>query len=291
MPPEENYQRAAAPSQVVGNVPRGAYGVVIPSVEAPNLLTPAAEGWREIDIVREGGDGTAPIAIGPDEATFPLARGGSLTLRRVEHRAVFRTPYAISDDELVHPYLAPVGAVFARWNGRESLHAGAFVAGGRAWAVVGTREAGKSTLLAALHAAGHPIVTDDVLVIDDGLALAGPRAIDLRAGAAAGVGLVERPDGVREDSRERVRLPPVPAEMPLAGWIVLAWGDALGLRPLPVANRFAPLVAQRSAVLPGDDPVGLLDLVKLPAYELVRPRDFSALRPAVDRLAELAAAR
>jgi hypothetical protein len=59
------------------------------------------------------------------------------------------------------------------------------------------------------------------------------------------------------------------------------------LRPVPISERFAPLVAQRSAILPGDDPVGLLDLVSLPAYELTRPRDWSALDATVDRLAAL----
>ena len=105
-------------------------------------------------MVREQGDASAPIRIGPDEATFPLLRGGSLVLRREERVATFTTPFRISDEELAHPHLAPVGAIFALWAGRESLHAGAFVADGRAWGVLGTREAGKSTLLAALHAAG-----------------------------------------------------------------------------------------------------------------------------------------
>jgi hypothetical protein len=261
--------------------------VVIPSIETPDLLSPAGERWSGIDIVRERGDASAPVRVGPDDATFPLVAGGSLTLRRRERTAIFRTPYPISDEELAHPYLAPVGAVFARWDGRESLHAGAFAVDGAAWGVIGGREAGKSTLLAALHAAGHAIVTDDVLVIEDGRALAGPRALDLRPGAAEGAGLEGGGIAVRDGTRERFRLPEAPAELPVAGWVVLAWGDDVGLRLLPPAERFAPLAAQRSARLPGEDPLGLLDLVKLPVWELRRPRDFSALGAVVDRLAAL----
>ena len=259
----------------------------IRTVAAQHLLTPCGADWNEVTVIRRRGDATASVAVSDEAATFPLVDGGTLTLHRRDPTAEFVTPHPLDDEELIHPYLAPVGAVFARWAGRESLHAGAFTANGRAWGVLGSREAGKSTLLAALHAAGHGIVTDDVLVIDDGQALAGPRAIDLRAGAAEAVGLDEEADPVRQRTRWRVRLPPIVPELPLAGWIVLDWGADVELRLLPLAERFGPLAAQRSARLPGEDPLGLLDLIRLPVWQLRRPREWSVLDVVVERLATL----
>lgn len=264
----------------------------IRTVDALDLLTPCPADWEPVELVRRTGDATAAVSVAADEATFPLVDGGALTLRRRERTAEFVTPHAIDDEELIHPYLAPVGAIFARWAGRESLHAGAFVVAGRAWGVLGVRQAGKSSLLAALHAAGHPIVTDDVLVVDGVCALAGPRAIDLRPGAAAGLGL--RAEGravVRKGSRDRVRLPRVDAALPLAGWILPVWDDGVEVREVPLAERFAPIAAQRSARLPDEDPLGLLDLVKLPVFELRRPRDWSAVDAVVERLVGLVADR
>ena len=66
------------------------------------------------------------------------------------------------DGALVHPYLAPVALVMARWLGREGFHGGGIVAGGGVWAVLGDKTAGKSTTLAWLARAGVGVVSDDV---------------------------------------------------------------------------------------------------------------------------------
>ena len=57
-----------------------------------------------------------------------------------------------------------------------------------------------------------------------------------------------------------------------------------------MSERFEPLAAQRTAIRRDEDPVGLLDLVSLPAFELVRPRDWSAVDDVVGRLGALAGA-
>ncbi len=67
--------------------------------------------------------------------------------------------------------------------GRRSFHTGAFVASGGAWGILGGRDDGKSTMLAWLAVHGHEIVCDDVLIVGQGDALAGPRCIDLRQSA------------------------------------------------------------------------------------------------------------
>lgn len=61
-------------------------------------------------------------------------------------------------------YLAgPILGLILRLRGALSLHASAVQAGAGAVAFVGPHGAGKSTLAAALAAAGRPMVTDDVL--------------------------------------------------------------------------------------------------------------------------------
>ena len=74
-------------------------------------------------------------------------------------------------------YLAgPILGLVLRLRGALSLHASAVQAGAGAVAFVGPHGAGKSTLAAALAAAGRPIVTDDVLHVrpDGGRWLAEP---------------------------------------------------------------------------------------------------------------------
>ena len=51
---------------------------------------------------------------------------------------------------IVHPYLAPVALIMARWLGREGMHGGGVVADGGVWAVLGHKTAGKSTTLASM---------------------------------------------------------------------------------------------------------------------------------------------
>lgn len=51
-------------------------------------------------------------------------------------------------------------------RGRTTLHASAAAIQGRAVAFIGHSGTGKSTTAAALHARGHPIVTDDLLVLN-----------------------------------------------------------------------------------------------------------------------------
>jgi hypothetical protein len=57
---------------------------------------------------------------------------------------------------------------------------------------------------------------------------------------------------------------------------------------VPVAER-APRIAHHRSVLGRDPktPGGMLDLLRLPTYELRRPRDLALLDSAVDRLLAL----
>ena len=200
-------------------------------------------------------------------------------------------PHPVREDELVHPYLAPAAAVINRWQGRESVHAGAFAVDDRALGVVGTREAGESSTLAYLALDGTDVLCDDMLIVDDEHhPLAGPRSIDLRADAAqrfqAGeaIGMT----GARE--RWRLRLTPVETVQRLCGWVFLAWGDEVAARPLPARERIPRIAEERGLRLPPVRPDALLTLAELPAWELSRPQEWESLPRAADLLLELASA-
>lgn len=229
--------------------------------------------------------------MGEDEARLRLRSGGEILIDRGERSVLYRVPHPVRPDELVHPYLAPAAAVIARWTGRESMHAGAFAAGGGALGVVGTREAGKSSTLAWLARSGVDVLCDDMLIVDGDRPLAGPRSIDLRADAAERLGAGEPIGMTGARERWRLRLGPTASGATLRGWVFLAWGDRVAVRSLPASERLPRLAAERALRLPPARPDALLELTSFPAWELSRPRRWESLPEAADRLLELASAR
>ena len=192
----------------------------------------------------------------------------------------------------MHPYLAPAAAVIARWMGRESMHAGAFAAGGQALGVVGTREAGKSSTLAWLAQAGVDVLCDDMLIVDGDAPLVGP-AIDRparRRGRAPGRRRADRDDR-RARALAAAARPARRGGRSCAAGSSSRWGDRVAVRSLPAAERLPRLAAERGLRLPPARPDALLELTSLPAWELSRPRDWGSLPEAADRLLELATAR
>jgi hypothetical protein len=258
---------------------------------AAELLVEVEADAPAYEVAAEVGSAGEPDEhVGEERARLRLRSGGEILIDRRERSVRYRVPHPVRPDELVHPYLAPAAAVIARWMARESMHAGAFAAGGQALGVVGTREAGKSSTLAWLARAGVDVLCDDMLIVDGDHPLTGPRSIDLRADAAERLGAGE-PIGMT-GARERWRLrlaPPAPAA--LRGWVFLAWGDRVAVRSLPASERLPRLAAERGLRLPPARPDALLELTSLPAWELSRPRDWASLPEAADRLLELASAR
>ncbi|HEX2699666.1 MAG TPA: hypothetical protein VHM89_05605 [Acidimicrobiales bacterium] len=275
-------------SDAVGGQCPGAYGLGFSGLADPSFLATAAPHWPVVEVVRRRGRVTdARTTLDGRGAQFELTEGGSLVIERAARRSVFTTPDELSDPELVHPHLAPVGAAFAWWAQHEAFHAGAVAVDGGAWAILGDRSAGKSSTLAQLALAGHDVICDDMLVIDHGRALAGPRCVDLRLATAEGLG-IGKPMVIRGGrERWRVALGPVPAELPFRGWIFLAWGDDLSADRLPGGERLALLAGHRSVMIEPTDPSTLLELASLPAWCLTRPKQLSSLPVAVDRLLDL----
>jgi hypothetical protein len=270
-----------------GTLSRVAYGFRLAGVDS-RYLQAGGEGRPLLTVRRAVSNARERLQPPVDTKALALVGGGRLLLDRATRSAVFETPESLDDDELVHPYLAPAAAVMAGWEGWDAFHAGAFASDGRAIAILGPREQGKSTLLATLAREGVPIVTDDVLVIERGVAQAGPRCIDLRH---AHTGLLPADAGTepsRSGTRPRVRLPALETDAELAGWVALEWGTRLELEPLRPSRRLHRLASSHSrAGEPRDE--ALLELARLPGWELRRPPGLELLVETAGLLDELAA--
>jgi hypothetical protein len=270
---------------------RGAYGVAATGLEAEDRLLVAAEShWPTVRIVvdpRPAGPGGTLLE--DDRALYPDAPAGHVEVDRRSGVATFRGADRLTPDAIVHPRLGMLGALYAQWlPGRMAFHAGAFVDGGRAWAVVGERHDGKSTLMAAIALAGLPVLGDDTLVLDGMRCLSGVRCVDLRPDAADHLGVREAVATVRRGARDRLLLDGPPPEAPLAGWFFLKWADELAIRALDTPERIERIARRQGWHRRGvTDPARLLDVAALPAWELSRPRDWAHLPQALERVREL----
>ncbi len=219
-----------------------------------------------------------------------LLTGRVLDLDRDSHRATFFGE-PLSRDQLAHPYLGPVAVIFNRWAGREVFHAGAFVADGRAWIVLGPRTAGKSTLTAALAASGVEVLADDIVVTDGTTVFAGPRCVDLRepipGHALPGPALASGP--ARLGTRTRIALPPINSRWPLGGWFFLGWGDELSVEPIAIPALLRRLSVIRCAPELASDPGQLLTLAGFPGWVLRRPKEWTELAGGIEELLATAA--
>ncbi len=252
---------------------------------ADGLLVDAPPAWPSLELrhAQPGNDAPALDAVGPDGAQLKLQRGWVDVDRRAG-RVTFRLDDRPPDRDLVHPYLAPAAAVAARWMGRDSFHAGAVVVGDGAWAILGDKGNGKSTTLAWLALHGHPVLTDDLLVVNGEAALAGPRCIDLRQETSERLGVGESLGVVGQRERWRLALGVVPAQVPLRGFVTLAWHSQLSLESLRGPERLLTLLPGRTVRLAPTSPAALVELSSLPVWRLRRPRRWDALGEATERL-------
>jgi hypothetical protein len=270
---------------------RGAYGFVIEGLDDPAaLLGPAGPAWPRLRVVRDAEQppaGPAPgtVDVSDDRAEIWIGDGGRVEVERATMTVSFATRERLQDRLVVHPYLGLPASIASHWLGRQVLHAGAFVAGGRAWALVGDKEAGKSSTLGWLMRRGRQVLSDDILVIEDGVLFAGPRCVDLRPEAAAILG-GEDVGMLGNRVRWRVRLGDAPASVPVGGLVYLEWGERVLVEQLGAEERLTGLIGN-SVIRPGSgDAEPFLELAALPTFRFVRPRDLSALDASGDRLLE-----
>ena len=255
------------------------YGLCIEGLAAAHrLLGCASPDWPVLRVEKRLGDAEVEQAVTDERADFRLqGDAGSVHLDRATLTAQFNLCRPIDDEATVHPFLAMTSAIVSRWLGRDAFHAGAFVVDDGAWAVLGQKGTGKSTTLGFLAVNATTIVTDDVLVLDNGDALAGPSCVDLRPDAAAYFGAGEDLGVVGARSRFRVVLPAAPPRTPLRGWVFPTWADTLELVPVPIAQRVTLLAANLALTRAPLHPQRFLDFAALPCWELRRPRNFDML--------------
>lgn len=266
---------------------RGVYGLRVGNVHSTiPELAPAPAAWPRLHIARQSArrPPRAPLfRSGPDRVEVRFRHGEEVNIDRSTSSVTFSTRTPMSDNAVVHPFLVLPAAVFARWAGHETFHAGCFVAHRQAWAVMGHKGFGKSSTMGWLANLGYEVLTDDLLIIDGTIVLPGPRCIDLRKDAAERLG-AGVPLGVI-GSRERFRLILEPvAPTSLAGWVFLSWGESIEierLAPSAVLTRLFPYGALESD--PGD-PGAYLELASLPGWELRRPRQWKSLPDSISAL-------
>jgi hypothetical protein len=272
----------------------GAYGFeLVGAAGAAVQLVESEADWPLLEIVRRTGAASLTRSVvGADEAEIALVAGDRLAVQRTPLRATFTTARPLSDDALVHPYLAPAAAIAGYWLKREAFHAGAFLLEDGVWGVIGDKESGKSSLLADLSRRGHGVVADDALVLEQDVVFAGPRSIDLRREPARALNAGESIGTVGDRERWRLRLGPVASTSRLRGWVMLAWGDSLELSLVSPGDRLHELLAHRMIKgLPPPKPGLLLELSALPAFRLSRPRSWAQLEIATSRLVDALSGR
>jgi hypothetical protein len=156
----------------------------------------------------------------------------------------------VDDGMLAAFVVGPVFGILLSQRGLTPLHASAVAVDGRAVAFLGGPGWGKSTLAAALHARGHPIVADDIVAVRlaDARATVLPGFPQLKLWPETVSTLGGDPDGLaRVVAGAHKRLRPSPAgfshdELPLAGIYVLADEGGPQVEPLEPADAVIELV-------------------------------------------------
>jgi hypothetical protein len=264
----------------------GAWGLRFPSLEAAAHVLVDAPQWPEVDLdihhlAEPNGDRTSEWDSSGMRVALPT--GGVVQIVWPFAVTLSLSGHPIPEC-VVQPFLTTAAASIALRRGLQPFHAGAFELDGRAWAVLGAKEAGKSSTLALADQRGSAIVTDDLLVVEGDAALSGPRCIDLRAEPAQVLNVGENLGIVGLRERWRVRVGPCPATIPLAGFIVPSWGDDQ-IDVLPPIARLQVLFS--NSALQGvtmNDPDQYLRLASLPMISWVRPKSWLTAHRSFDSL-------
>jgi hypothetical protein len=265
----------------------GVYGLRLEGVShAARLLGPAHRDWPCLRIERTLGRRELSQQFADDDAAEFRLQGdvGSVRLDRSTLTAQFRVDSPIDDEAVVHPFLALSAAIASRWLGRDAFHAGAFMVNEGAWAILGEKGVGKSSTLGCLGLNGTTVVTDDVLVLDNGDALGGPSCVDLRPDAAVFLDAGEDLGVVGARERRRLLLPTPPDRVRLHGWVFPTWSDTIELVPIPLTRRLPLLVANLALQQTPTNAARFLDYATLPCWEFRRPQRFDSLDESVGRL-------
>lgn len=250
------------------------------------MLVPADPAWPLVELRHQA----ATVAPGSDRLTagYALIRSlapGHLRVERSPLAAVVVSGAVPDMGVVAHPLLARLAMVVAFWLGRPAFHGASVLASdGRAWMLLAPTQTGKTTLLQAVSARGYEVLADDLVVLDGAGVFAGPRLLSLRLDSADRLdpGLPRVTLG--DEQRARLRLGAVPPQAQLGGWIMLLDAPGVSIRPIPPSERPAALGAFTASQPSGLSAPQLLELARLPAFRLGRPRTWSALESTVGAL-------
>ena len=154
--PRNGVSRVSPVSVTLGALPPG----VVPRARGPILF--------ESDTFEQGAPSLTVLELEAGSSTlFRYADGTTFVIDRSGSRVWATWPPHLSLADTATYLLGPVMAFVLRARGVLSLHAGAVEVGGRAVAVAGAPEAGKSTVLTALALRGCRVLGDDVAPVYD----------------------------------------------------------------------------------------------------------------------------
>jgi hypothetical protein len=202
---------------------------------------------------------------------------------------LIESPEPTTPESLVHPLLTPPLSIIARWRGDIALHAGGFFANNRAWGLLGQKKAGKSTVLAELGRLGHPLLADDLFVLNGKSVRAGPACVDLRPDAAKRIPEARFIGEIGTRARYRLSTPLGPARSALAGFFLLDWSrdGVVSIDRIPAAEGMHVLYKHEYlAILGPTDPNKILDLLEVPVWRVRRPRNWNLMGNVISRILE-----
>jgi hypothetical protein len=147
-----------------------AFALTIAS-EVPLIELPASDGAADVEVsigavdVERPADGNWSVIVAPRDVRGWMPDGGGFRVR--DGHSIVVDPMEGADARALRlGIVGPLLGVILTQRGRFVLHASSVVIDGRAVAFAGPSGRGKSTLTAALARAGHPLVADDITVID-----------------------------------------------------------------------------------------------------------------------------
>lgn len=181
-----------------------------------------------------------------------------------DHEVEIEPAPGVESRLLPFPILGPVLSYLLHLRGKLVLHGSAVAIGGRGFVFLGDKRAGKSTTAATLVAAGHPLLTDDVVAVDLEAPLE-PRILpafpQLKLSEEASAALTLKDSEALplvmpgfEKRQHRLSSSFHPEPVPVDAVCVLKRGEELRLRPLPALDsvkalmRFSHLVNRGDAI-------------------------------------------
>jgi hypothetical protein len=95
------------------------------------------------------------------------ADGTDFVVNSIGTKIWSRWPESVSEEDAMSCLLGPVMGFVLLLRGIICLHAGSIAVGGRAIAIAGPSQAGKSTVAAAFAKLGYPVLSEDVVTLDE----------------------------------------------------------------------------------------------------------------------------